>query len=76
MYINFYQYFSPHFDINKKAARTRFNCPGVLEELIFLGHTFYIFVEIVVMKTLVYLLIENPLLYENIVNLFAHDIET
>ena len=28
------------------------------------------------MKIYVYLLITNPLLYENIVNLFEHDIET
>ena len=28
------------------------------------------------MKIYLYLLITNPLLYENIVNLFEHDIET
>ena len=35
----------------------------------FLDHTFYVFVDEVVMKILVYLLIMNPSLYENIVNI-------
>ena len=52
---------------------TRSNCPTVLEEWIFLDHTFYVFVDEVVMKILVYLLITNPSLYESIVNLFEHD---
>ena len=69
MYINFYQYYTPHFDITKKVVRTRSNCTAVLEEWIFLDHTFYVFVDKVVMKIFVYLLITNPSLYENIVNL-------
>ena len=55
---------------------TRSNCPTVLEEWIFLDHTFYVFVDEVVMKILVYLLITNPSLYESIVNLFEHDMVT
>ena len=55
---------------------TRSNCPTVLEEWIFLDHTFYVFVDEVVMKILVYLSITNPSLYESIVNLFEHDMVT
>ena len=42
----------------------------------FLGHTFYGFVDEVAIKIFVYFLIMNPALYENIVNLFEHDMET
>ena len=62
--------FRPLFDINKKAVRQRSNCPAVLEEWI------YVFVDEVVMKIFVYVLIMNPLLYEKIVNLFELNMET
>ena len=66
----------PQFDINKKAVRTRSNCPVILEEWIFLDHTSYGFVDEVVMKIFVYLLITNTSLYENILNPFEHVMET
>ena len=53
--------------------RTRSNCPVILEEWIFLDHTFHVFVDEVVIRISDYLLIKNPSLYENMVNLFEHD---
>ena len=73
MYINFYKYFG----INKKSVRTRSSCLFVLEEWVFLDHTLYVFVDEMVIKIFIYhLLIMNPALHENIVNLFEHDMET
>ena len=66
----------PHFDTNKKVVRTISKCPAILGEWIFLDHTFYVLVDEVVMKIFVYLLIMNPSLYENIVNLLEHDMKT
>ena len=77
--LNVYQFlsiFHPHFHRNQKAARTRSNCPAVLEQWIFSDHNFYVFVDGVVIKIFVYLLITNPLLYANIVSLLEQDMET
>ena len=41
----------------------------------FLDHV-YVFLVGAVIKKFFYLLIKNPSLYENLVNLFEHDIET
>ena len=49
--------------MNKKALRRRSNCSIVLEEWIFLDHTFYVFADKVVMKIFIYLLITKPSLY-------------
>ena len=43
--------------------------------LIFLGHTYFVFVDKVVINIFVYLFIMNSSLYENIVDLFEHDME-
>ena len=53
--------------------RTRSNCPVVLEELIFLDHTFYAFVDQFIIRIFVYLLITNPSLYENIVKYLSQN---
>ena len=74
MYIKFLSIFSPYFENNKKVVKARFNCPARFEEWIFLGHTFYVFVDEVVMKLFVYLLITNSSLCKNIVNLFKHNV--
>ena len=71
----FLSIFPPHFDLNKKVVRTRSNCPVKLAEWTFLDHTFYVFVDEVVTKIFVYLLITNFSLYENVVNLFEHDMK-
>ena len=53
------------------------NCLTVLEEWIVLDHTFLcFFLDEVVMKIFVYLLITNPSLYQKIVNLFEPDMKT
>ena len=74
MYIKFLSIFSPYFENNKKVVKARFNCPARFEEWIFLDHTFYVFVDEVVMKLFVYLLITNSSLCKNIVNLFKHNV--
>ena len=57
--------FRPLFDINKKVVRFMFIILWI-----------YVFVDEVVMKIFVYVLITNPSLYEKIVNLFELDMET
>ena len=68
--------FPPLFDINKKAGTTRSNFPIVLDEWIFWIIFFYVFVDEMIIKIFVYLLITNTSLDEDIVNLFKHDTET
>ena len=76
MYLKFVSVFPTHFDVDKKVMRMRFNCPIALEEQIFLDHTSYVFADKVVIRIFVYLLVTNPLLCENIVNLFEHTMTT
>ena len=53
MYMTFLSIFHPNFDIIKKVVMTRFNFPIILEEWIYLDHTFYVFVGEVVIKIFV-----------------------
>ena len=47
-----------------------------MEEWNILEHIFYDFLVDMVTKKIVQLLIKNPSLYENVMNLFEHDMET
>ena len=59
----------------KHRVEDRIQLPHCIEGMHFLDHTFYIFVDEVVLKIFVYLLIINPSSYENVANLFKLDME-
>ena len=78
MYINFFQYpLPPSFWYKQKNGEDEIQLARRIEGMdFFRSYFFYVFIDEVAIKIFVYLLIANPSLYGNIVNLFEHDMET